>query len=158
MQKISSCLWFDDKAEEAAKFYTSIFRNSRIVEVSRFGEGGPAPKGAVMAVTFELDGQKFMALNGARRLDFTEAHSLFVSCETQAEVDALWDKLTSDGGAPSMCGWLKDKYGLSWQIIPSALPTLLTQADPKKSQRVMQAMMKMNKIDVAALQRAADEA
>lgn len=156
MQKISSCLWFDDKAEEAATFYTSTFKNSRIVEVSRFGEGGPAPKGTVMAVTFELAGQRFLALNGALRLNFTEAHSLYVDCESQAEIDALWDKLVSNGGSPSMCGWLKDKYGVSWQIIPSSLPQLLSHADPAKGQRAMAAMMKMNKIDIATLQRAAE--
>lgn len=155
MQKISPCLWFADKAEEAAKFYTSIFKNSRIVDVSRFGDGGPAEKGTVMAVNFELEGQRFLALNGAR-VNFTEANSLYVDCESQAEIDALWDKLLADGGSPSMCGWLKDRYGVSWQIIPSSLPKLLQHKDPATSQRVMAAMMKMIKIDLPTLQRAAE--
>jgi predicted 3-demethylubiquinone-9 3-methyltransferase (glyoxalase superfamily) len=156
MQKISPFLWFDGKAEEAANLYTSVFKNSRIVNVSRYGEGAPQPKGAVMSVTFELEGQEFMALNGGPHFTFTPAISLFVKCETQAEVDALWDKLTANGGEKSRCGWLKDKYGVSWQIIPTALGRMLQDKDPAKSRRVMGAMLQMDKIDIAALQRAYD--
>ena len=153
-QKIVTYLWFDDNAEEAMTFYVSVFKNSKILEVVRHGDGGPGPKGAVMLGTFQLEGQKFIALNGGPRFKFTEAISLYVDCETQGEVDRLWHELTADGGAPSMCGWLKDKFGLSWQIIPSALPRLLSDPDPAKSKRVMEAMLQMTKIDVAALERA----
>jgi predicted 3-demethylubiquinone-9 3-methyltransferase (glyoxalase superfamily) len=155
MQKITPFLWFDDKAEEAMNFYVSIFKNSKIVNVSRCGEGGPGPKGQVMTAVFELDGQKFMALNGGPLFKFTEAISLFVDCETQQEVDELWEKLSA-GGAKSRCGWLKDKYGLSWQIIPRALGQLMGDKDPEKSKRVMMAMLQMSKIDVQGLRRAYD--
>ncbi len=153
MQKITPFLWFDDRAEEAMLFYTSIFKNSKVGEVSRYGEGSPGEPGKVMSATFELEGQQFMALNGGPHFSFTPAISLFVNCETQAEVDELWDRLI-EGGTPSQCGWLTDKFGLSWQIIPKALGEMLSDKDPEKSQRVMQAMMKMTKIDIAGLERA----
>ena len=153
-QKIITYLWFDDNAEEAMDFYVSIFKNSKILNVSRYGEAGPGPKGTVMSGTFQLEGQKFIALNGGPRFKFTEAISLFVTCESQDEVDDLWEKLTADGGAPSRCGWLKDKFGLSWQIIPTALMELMGDKDPEKSKRVMEAMLKMEKIDVDELWRA----
>ncbi|HEX9509768.1 MAG TPA: VOC family protein [Puia sp.] len=155
MQKITTFLWFDNNAEEAMNFYTSLFKNSKIVNITRNGEGGPGPKGSVLTATFQLEGQQFMALNGGPLFRFTEAISLFVSCETQQEVDTLWEKL-SEGGAKSQCGWLKDKYGLSWQIIPTALGKLMNDPDPEKAQRVMMAMLKMTKIDVAELQKAYD--
>ncbi|OGU08238.1 MAG: hypothetical protein A2W29_02605 [Gemmatimonadetes bacterium RBG_16_66_8] len=153
-QKITTFLWFDDNAEEAMDFYVSIFRNSRILSVARYGDAGPGPKGTVMSGTFQLEGQRFMALNGGPLFRFTEAISLLVDCDTQEEVDDLWAKLTADGGAPSRCGWLKDKFGLSWQIIPSALFELLSDKDPAKSKRVMEAMLQMTKIDIDALKRA----
>jgi predicted 3-demethylubiquinone-9 3-methyltransferase (glyoxalase superfamily) len=153
MQKITTFLWFDDQAEEAAKFYTSIFKNAKIGTVSRYGDGAPRPKGTAMVVTFQLAGQEFMALNGGPLFKFTEAISLLVSCETQEEVDEYWEKLTA-GGQESQCGWLKDKYGLSWQIVPTALGKLLSDPDPEKSQRVMKAMLQMKKIDVKRLQQA----
>lgn len=153
-QKITPFLWFNDNAEEAMNFYVSIFKNSRILDVTRYGDGGPGPKGRVMSCTFELEGQRFMALNGGPLYSFNEAISLFVSCETQEEVDDLWTKLTADGGSPSRCGWLKDKFGLSWQIIPSALTELMADPDPEKAKRVVQAMLKMDKIDIAALKKA----
>lgn len=153
MQKISPFLWFDDKAEEAANFYTSIFKNSKILTVSRYGDGAPAPKGSVMSVTFLLDGQEFMALNGGPLFKFSEAISFFVHCETQQEIDDLWEKL-STGGEKQRCGWLKDKYGLSWQIVPAVLGKLLNQSDPEKSKKVMEAMLKMNKLDINGLQQA----
>src|ERR1700730_18047470 len=140
MQKITPFLWFDDKAEEAMNFYTSIFKNSKIVSVTRYGEAGPGPKGTVMTGTFHLEGQEFMALNGGPHFKFTEAISFFVTCETQQEVDELWEKL-SEGGQKQRCGWLKDKYGLSWQIVPSDLGKLLHDKDPEKSKRVMKAML-----------------
>ncbi|MET9339622.1 VOC family protein [Nonomuraea sp. NPDC003804] len=144
MQKITTYLWFDNQAEEAANHYVSIFGNSRIVEVTP------------MMVTFELEGQRFLALNGGPQFRFTEAISLYVDCESQDEVDELWAKLIADGGEESRCGWLKDKYGLSWQIIPKALPKLLSDADPARAERAMQAMLKMSKIDVKALEDAAN--
>jgi len=150
-QKITTFLWFDGRAEEAARYYTSIFKNSTILSVSRLGD---APGGAVTMVTFQLDGQQFMALNGGPQFQFTEAISLYVDCETQQEVDDLWDELTADGGAPSMCGWLKDKFGLSWQIIPAALPRLMQDPDREKAKRVIDAMLAMQKIDIARLERA----
>jgi predicted 3-demethylubiquinone-9 3-methyltransferase (glyoxalase superfamily) len=150
MQKITPFLWFDDKAEEAMNFYTSIFKNSKIGSVSRYGEAGPGQAGTVMSATFELDGQEFMALNGGPHFTFTPAISFFVHCETQAEVDELWDRL-SEGGEEGQCGWLTDKYGLSWQIVPSVLGELLGDKDPEKSQRVMHAMLQMKKIDIAQL-------
>ncbi|MFZ3213071.1 MAG: VOC family protein [Terriglobales bacterium] len=153
MGKITPFLWFDDKAEEAANFYTSIFKNSRIVGISRYGEAGPGPKGAVMSVTFELEGQKFMALNGGPTFTFTPAISFFVSCENQQEVDELREKLSA-GGKKDRCGWLRDKYGVSWQIIPTALMELMGDPDPKKSSRVMKAMLEMDKIDIQRLQQA----
>jgi len=155
MQKITPFLWFDHQAEEAANFYVSIFKNSKILTVRRYGDAGPGPKGSVMTLTFQLEGQEFYALNGGPVFHFTEAISLFVNCETQEEVDELWLKLTA-GGQESRCGWLKDKYGLSWQIIPTTLGEMLTDKDPAKAGRVMQAMLQMSKIDIAKLQRAYD--
>jgi len=157
MQKITPFLWFNDQAEEAVNFYVSIFKNSRIVGVSRFGDAGPGPKGAVMSATFQLEGQEFFALNGGPQFQFTPAISLFVSCETQAEVDELWEKLAA-GGKKERCGWLTDKYGLSWQIIPTALGKMLKNPDPAKSQSVMRAMLQMQKIDIAGLERAYEQA
>jgi len=156
MQKVTPFLWFDNQAEEAMNFYVSLFKNSKVLSVSRYGEGGPGPQGTVMTGTFQLDGQEFMALNGGPYFKFTEAISLFVNCETQEEVDELWEKL-SDGGEISQCGWLKDRYGLSWQIVPTALGQMLGDKDPQKSQNVMQAMLQMTKIDIAALRRAYDQ-
>jgi len=153
MQKIRPFLWFDNQAEEAMNFYVSIFNNSKVGKVSRYGDAGPGPKGTVMSATFQLEGQEFMALNGGPLFHFTEAISFFVDCKTQEEVDDLWGKLTA-GGQPSRCGWLKDKFGLSWQIIPSALMEMLQDKDPQKSERVMQAMLQMSKIDIAGLKRA----
>jgi predicted 3-demethylubiquinone-9 3-methyltransferase (glyoxalase superfamily) len=150
MQKITPFLWFDDQAEEAANFYTSIFKNSKILNISRYGEAGPRPEGMVMTVTFQLDGQQFTALNGGPEFKFTEAISFFVSCETQEEVDELWEKLT-EGGEEVQCGWLKDKYGVSWQIIPTALMEMLQDKDAERAQRVMKAMLQMRKIDIRAL-------
>jgi predicted 3-demethylubiquinone-9 3-methyltransferase (glyoxalase superfamily) len=154
MQKITPFLWFDTQAEDAARFYVSLFENSRIGEVSRYGEAGPGPKGQVMVVAFELDGVKFTALNGGPVFKFTEAISLQVDCADQAEIDRLWEKLTSDGGEPSRCGWLKDRFGLSWQIVPASMGKLIGGDDPAKSQRAMQAMMQMGKLDITALERA----
>jgi predicted 3-demethylubiquinone-9 3-methyltransferase (glyoxalase superfamily) len=153
MQKIVTFLWFDTQAEEAMNHYVSIFPASKVLSVSRYGEAGPGPQGSVMVANFQLAGQEFMALNGGPMYKFTEAISLFVNCESQAEVDELWRKLT-DGGEPGPCGWLKDKFGLSWQIIPTVLGQLLQDPDPVKSSRVMQAMLQMGKLDIAALQRA----
>ena len=153
MLKISPFLWFDTQAEEAAKFYTSIFKNSKIVKIARYGEAGPGPKDSVMTVAFTLDGQEFTALNGGPHFKFTEAISFIVSCSTQEEVDTYWEKLV-EGGKESQCGWLKDKFGLSWQIIPTALGEMLSDADQKKAKRVMEAMLKMKKIDIAALKKA----
>lgn len=156
MQKISPCLWFDNQAEEAASFYVSIFKNSAILGVSRYGEGGPGPAGSAMSVSFVLDGLEIQALNGGPAFNFTEAISLFVMAETQEEIDDLWEKLTSGGGAPSQCGWLKDRYGLSWQVVPPVLGELLSDPDPDKSGRVMAAMLGMRKIDIAGLRAAYD--
>ena len=153
MQKITTYLWYDNKAEEAAVFYASIFKNSRVLEVNRYGDGAPMPAGTAMTVRFELDGQEFIALNGGPHFKFNEAISLYVDCEDQGEVDYFWDLLV-DGGEPSQCGWLKDRYGLSWQIIPRELPPLLFDPDPEKAQRATQAMFTMTKIDIEALQRA----
>jgi len=153
-QKITTYLWFDNNAEEAMNFYTSIFKDSKVLDVVRYGDAGPGPKGAVMLCTFQLEGQKFIALNGGPQFKFTEAISLLVDCETQEEVDKLWEKLTADGGAPSQCGWLKDKFGLSWQIVPSALPEMLKDTDPERSKRVMQALLQMSKLDVNKLRQA----
>jgi predicted 3-demethylubiquinone-9 3-methyltransferase (glyoxalase superfamily) len=154
MQKITTFLWFDDKAEEAAKFYCSLFAHSKVTEVTRAPEGTPGGAGKVMWVSFELAGQTYHALNGAGPRKFTENFSLFVDCEDQAEVDRLWSKLTADGGEESQCGWLRDKFGVSWQIIPRALSTFMRDKDPAKSARVLQSMMTMRKIDVATLERA----
>ena len=156
MQKITTFLWFDNQAEEAMNFYCSLFKNSKILSVSRYGEAGPGPKGQVMTGTFQLNGQEFMALNGGPEFKFTEAISLFVNCETQQEVDELWGKL-SEGGEEGSCGWLKDKYGLSWQIVPTLLGKLLGDKDAAKAQRVMQAMLKMKKIDTRILQEAYEQ-
>jgi len=156
MQKITPFLWFDGQAEEAMNFYISIFKNSKIINVSRYGEAGPGPKGTVMSGTFQLEGQQFMALNGGPHFTFTPAISLFVNCEAQEEVDELWKKLSA-GGSEERCGWLKDKFGLSWQIIPAALGKLLGDKDPEKAKRVMMAMLKMNKIEVKKLQEAYDQ-
>jgi predicted 3-demethylubiquinone-9 3-methyltransferase (glyoxalase superfamily) len=146
-------LWFDSNAEEAANFYTSIFKNSKILNVARYGDAGPGPKGSAMTVTFQLEGQQFIALNGGPHYTFSPAISFFVNCETQAEVDELWDKLSS-GGKEVQCGWLQDKFGLSWQIIPKQLMELMSDKDPAKSQRVFKAMLQMKKIDIEGLQRA----
>jgi predicted 3-demethylubiquinone-9 3-methyltransferase (glyoxalase superfamily) len=156
MQKLTPCLWFDTEGEAAANFYTSVFPNSRIVDVSRYGEAGPRPEGTVMVVSFELDGQKFTALNGGPEFTFSEAISFQVSCENQDEVDAFWSKL-SEGGEEGPCGWLKDKFGMSWQIVPTALPRLLGDPDREKAKRVMQAMLQMKKVEIDELERAAAE-
>jgi predicted 3-demethylubiquinone-9 3-methyltransferase (glyoxalase superfamily) len=155
MQRITPFLWFDDKAKEAMNFYTSVFKNSKIVSVTRYGEAGPGPTGSVMSAVFQLDGQEFFALNGGPQFTFSPAVSFFVNCETQQEVDELWEKLSS-GGEKQRCGWLKDKYGLSWQIIPSVLGQMLQDKDPRKSTRVMRAMLQMDKIDIDGLGRAYD--
>jgi predicted 3-demethylubiquinone-9 3-methyltransferase (glyoxalase superfamily) len=154
MHEITPCLWFDSEGEEAARFYTSVFPNSRILEVVRYGAAGPGPEGTVMTVSFELDGQRFVALNGGPQFTFSEAISFEVSCRTQEEVDAFWSKL-SEGGEEGPCGWLKDRYGVSWQIVPTVLPELLSDPDPQKSQRVMQALLQMKKLEIDALERAA---
>jgi predicted 3-demethylubiquinone-9 3-methyltransferase (glyoxalase superfamily) len=153
MQKITTFLTFNDQAEAAVELYTSVFKDSRVLSTSRYGEGGPGPAGSVMSVTFELAGQRFMALNGGPSFKFSEGMSLFVNCETQAEVDGLWEKLSA-GGAPGRCGWLTDRFGVSWQIVPSVLGQLLGGADRQKAQRVMQAMLRMTKLDIQALQNA----
>lgn len=152
--KITPFLWFDTQAEQAAVFYTSVFADSRIVAVNRYGDAGPGPAGSVMTVAFELAGQPFVALNGGPAFSFTEAVSFVVSCDSQEEVDRFWEAL-STGGQPGPCGWLKDRYGLSWQIVPTALPELLADPDPARSQAVMTAMMGMGKLDIAALRAAA---
>ena len=157
MQKITPYLWFNDQAEEAMNFYVSLFKNSKVINVARYGRGGPGPEGTVMTATFQLDGQEFMALNGGPLYSFTEAISFLVHCETQQEVDELWAKLT-DGGEEGRCGWLKDRFGVSWQIIPNALGDMLQDKDPQKAQRVMQAMLQMNKIDTKVLKEAYDRA
>ena len=156
MQKITPFLWFDGNAEEAMNFYTAIFKNSKVENVTRYGEGAPLPAGALMSATFDLEGQRFIALNGGSQFKFTEAISFFVNCETQEEVDRLWEKL-SEGGQKSRCGWLKDKYGLSWQIIPSVLGVLLNDSDPERSKRVMTAMLQMSKIDIQELRAASEQ-
>ncbi len=156
MPKITPFLWFDDQAEEAANFYVSLFKDSWIMSVSRYPAGGPGPVGTAMTVSFTLDGVEYQALNGGPVYHFTEAFSLFVSASTQEEIDHLWHKLTIEGGEPGQCGWLKDRYGLSWQIVPPVLGELLGDPDPDRSGRVMQAMLGMGKIDIAALQAAHD--
>jgi predicted 3-demethylubiquinone-9 3-methyltransferase (glyoxalase superfamily) len=156
MQKITPCLWFDHQAEEAAKFYASIFKNSKIGTIARYGDAGPGPKGGVMTVSFQLEGQEFLALNGGPHFKFSEAISFIVNCGTQQEVDTLW-KTLSEGGEESQCGWLKDKFGLSWQIVPTVLRELISDPDPAKSQRVMKALFQMKKLDIKALKRAYDQ-
>lgn len=153
MRRISPFLWFDTQAEDAAKHYVSIFKNSRIVHVSRYGEAGPGPKGSAMTVAFELEGQPFIALNGGPHFTFNESISFSIECETQEEVDYFWSRLTA-GGTESMCGWLKDKFGLSWQVNPKILGQLLSDQDPARSKRAMEAMLKMKKIDIPTLQKA----
>lgn len=155
MQKITPFLWFDNNAEQAAQFYTSIFQNSKILNISRYGDAGPGPKGSVMVVSFQLEGQQFTALNGGPLFKFSEAFSFVVNCENQTEVDEYWSKLTAGGGAESQCGWLKDKFGFSWQIVPTALGKLMDAKDPAKAGRVMQALLQMTKIDIATLEEAA---
>jgi predicted 3-demethylubiquinone-9 3-methyltransferase (glyoxalase superfamily) len=156
MQKITTFLTFKDQAEDAVKLYTSVFKNSRITGTQRYGDAGPGPKGAVMTMSFELDGQPFMALNGGPTFRFADGISLFVNCETQAEVDRLWEKLTAGGGKPGRCGWLTDRFGVSWQIVPSVLREVLGGQDAEGAKRAMQAMLQMDKLDVAALRRAYD--
>ncbi|ALC81233.1 MULTISPECIES: VOC family protein [Bacillus] len=156
MQQITPFLWFNDNAEEAINFYTSIFKNSKIVSLHRYGKEGPGKEGALMTGTFQLDGQEFMALNGGPKFHFSEAVSFFVSCETQQEIDELWEKL-SEGGETQMCGWLKDKYGVSWQVIPSELEELLHGEDAEKSRNVMNAMLQMDKLDIKELKQAYEE-
>jgi predicted 3-demethylubiquinone-9 3-methyltransferase (glyoxalase superfamily) len=156
IQKITPFLWFDGQAEEAAAFYASIFPNSRIIKVVRYGEAGPGPAGSAMTVQFQLEGMTFVALNGGPHFKFTEAISFVVNCQTQDEVDGYWEKLSA-GGAVIQCGWLKDKFGLAWQIVPTALPELLSDPDPVKSQRVMKAMMTMKKLDIRALKQAYEQ-
>jgi predicted 3-demethylubiquinone-9 3-methyltransferase (glyoxalase superfamily) len=156
MQKITPFLWFDDQAEQAAKFYTSLFKNSKMGDISRYGDAGPGSPGKVMSVTFQLNGQDFMALNGGPEFHFTEAISFFVNCETQVEIDELWEKLT-EGGEESQCGWLKDKFGLSWQIVPSTLGSYLGGPDPEGSQRAMRAMLQMKKLDIGKIKQAYEQ-
>jgi predicted 3-demethylubiquinone-9 3-methyltransferase (glyoxalase superfamily) len=157
MPKITPCLWFDTEGEEAATFYTSVFKNSRILSVARYGEAGPRPAGSVMVVKFELDGQEFTALNGGPQFTFDEAVSFQVSCDSQAETDYFWDQLT-EGGEEGQCGWLKDKYGVSWQVVPTEIIELLSDPDPAKAQRATGAVLQMGKLDIAAVQRAATQA
>ena len=152
-QKITPFLWFDGKAEEAANFYVSVFKNSKVVQLTRYGDAGPGPKGTVMSAIFQLEGQRFYALNGGPQFKFSPAISLFVDCETQQEVDELWEKLSA-GGKTNRCGWLDDKFGLTWQIIPTILGRLLQDKDAAKANRVMKAMMQMDKIDIVRLQQA----
>ena len=153
MQKITPFLWFDNNAEEAANFYVSVFKNSKVLNIARYGEVGPGPKGTVMTVEFELDGQEFVALDGGPQFKFTEAVSFVVNCDTQEEVDYYWERL-SEGGEKSRCGWLRDKFGLGWQVTPTILGKLLADKDQEKANRVMQAMLKMDKLDIEPLQRA----
>jgi predicted 3-demethylubiquinone-9 3-methyltransferase (glyoxalase superfamily) len=155
MQNITPFLWFDDKAEEATNFYTHVFKDSKVLDVARYGEAGPGEPGSVMTAVFEIEGTRFIALNGGEQIPFTAAISFVVNCETQSEVDHLWDRL-SEGGKTQQCGWLSDKYGISWQIVPSALPELLTDPDREKAQRAMKAMLGMTKIDIQGLKDAAN--
>jgi predicted 3-demethylubiquinone-9 3-methyltransferase (glyoxalase superfamily) len=157
MQKITPFLWFDNQAEEAANFYVSIFKNSRIVSIARYGDSGPGPKGTVMIVQFQLSGQEFTALNGGPHFKFTEALSFVVNCETQEEIDYYWGKLLQGGGEESQCGWLKDKYGLSWQIVPTVFIEMMQDKDPVKTERLMKAVMQMVKPDIATLKKAFEE-
>lgn len=153
MQKITPFLWFDNQAEEAMRFYTSVFKNSKAGKITRYGDAGPGPKGSVMIASFEIEGQQFTALNGGPQFKFSEAVSFVVNCETQQEVDELWDRL-GEGGQTQQCGWLKDRFGLSWQIVPSALPELMSDPDPERVRRVTEAMLQMTKIDIAKLRQA----
>lgn len=155
MQKITPFLWFNDKAEDAMNFYVSIFKNSKTVSISRYGDAGPGPKGSVMVAKFQLDGQDFIALNGGPTFTFSPAISFVVNCKTQEEVDEYWEKLSA-GGATNQCGWLTDKFGLSWQIVPTVLGEMVADKDPERSNRVMKAMLQMTKIDIAALRHAYD--
>ena len=155
-QKIVPNLWFDTQAEEAAQFYTAVFPDSRIREVTRYTDAGPRAAGMVMTVEFELDGQRFVGINGGPEFKFDEAVSFQINCADQAEVDYYWDRLTADGGEESQCGWLKDKFGLSWQVVPEGMDAVFSDPDPERAHRAMQAMLKMKKLDIAALQKAAD--
>ena len=155
MQRITPNLWFDTEAEEAADFYISVFKNSRVVSMAHYPEGSPGPAGTVMVVEFELDGQRFVGINGGPQFKFTEAVSLQINCETQEEIDHYWEQL-SEGGEEGPCGWLKDRYGLSWQVTPAGMDEVFSDPDPKRAQRAMQAMLKMSKLDIAELRRAAD--
>jgi predicted 3-demethylubiquinone-9 3-methyltransferase (glyoxalase superfamily) len=158
-ERITPCLCFDGQAEQAASFYVSLFKNARITSISRYGDAGPGPKGSVMAVAFELDGQSFLAINGVPTFKFTEAISMMINCDTQAEVDHYWGRLTADGGQPIQCGWLKDKFGVFWQVTPKALmEMMMSGGEPAKTQRAMAAMMQMVKLDIAALKSAYDGA
>lgn len=157
MQKITPCLWFDNNGEEAANFYASIFKNSKVGAIGRYGDGAPLPKGTALTVAFQLEGQDFMVLNGGPMFKFSEAISFSVNCETQEEIDYYWTKLTADGGKEVQCGWLKDKYGLSWQIVPAALSKWMQDKDPARPGRVMQALMQMIKLDINKLQQAYDQ-
>ncbi len=154
-QKIKTFLWFDSQAEDAANFYTSLFENSKITNVNRYGPAGPGPEGSVMTMEFNLDGVEYIALNGGPHFKFNEAISLSIDCDSQEEVDHLWEKLT-DGGEPGPCGWLKDQFGLSWQVVPSALPRMLSDPDPERANRVMSCMLQMSKIEIDKLQEAYD--
>ena len=156
-QKITPFLWFDTQAEAAAQFYTSIFKNSKILETSRYGEAGPGPKGSVMVIKFQIAGMDVTALNGGPRFKFSEAFSFVVSCDNQQEIDEYWRKLTAGGGEESMCGWLKDKFGFSWQIVPKNMGKLMNQKDPQKANRVVQALLQMKKLDIAKLEQAAED-
>jgi len=156
MPKVYPFLWFDSRAEEAANLYCSIFPNSKVGKITRYGKGGPGPEGAVMTVSFTLDGQEFTALNAGPRFKFTEAISFVIPCKDQNEIDYYWSKLTANGGEESMCGWLKDKFGLSWQVIPQNISELMSDADPQKAGRVVQALLQMNKLDIAKLTAARD--
>ena len=158
MSKVTTFITFNNQAEEAVNFYVSLFKNSKVISMSRYPDGMPGLGGMVMSATFELDGREYFALNGGEHFTFTDGFSLYVNCETQAEVDDLWTKLTANGGEPGRCGWLKDRFGLSWQIIPSVLGQLLGDPDPKRAGQALQAMLAMNKLDIAELQRAADQA
>jgi len=157
MPAITPMLWFNNQAEEAAQFYTSVFKNSRIRTISRYSDAGPGPKGSAMVVDFELDGQRFTGLNGGPQFTFSEAVSFVIHCRSQEEVDEYWNKLTSGSGKESQCGWLKDKYGLSWQVVPDPVIKMLSDPDPQKSKRVMEAVFKMKKIDIATVQQAYEQ-
>jgi predicted 3-demethylubiquinone-9 3-methyltransferase (glyoxalase superfamily) len=155
-QRIVPNLWFDTEAEEAASFYVSVFKNSRVLSVARYPEGAPGPAGEVMTVEFELDGERFVGINGGPQFKFSEAVSFEIRCETQEEIDYYWERLTADGGQEGQCGWLKDRYGLSWQVVPTGMEEVFSDPDPKRAERAMQAMLEMKKIDLAALRAAAD--